>query len=280
MADKIKIELGEVQKTLLIPLWDRAMEFTREDALIRDQSAHDIVAKLDFDFSSMDDGMQVQSLINFNCSVRAFHLDSMLRQAIASHPDATVINIGAGLDTTFQRVDNGKIFWYDLDLPDSMELRRKLIPESDRNVFIAKSVFDRSWFREIRVRPSKIILMAGGVFVYLPEAELRALFGDLAREFPGCELMFEIYSKLLIWLRKRILRNRKEKSNLRTDFNWGSQSARKIAKWDKRIRVMEEFPFYSRVRYPSDMDEKNLSQIKLMNLLGMMKRVHLKLGQA
>ncbi len=70
---------------------------------------------------------RVPAQLRINSAIRAFHLDSAVKQFIRQYPDATIVNIGAGLDTTFFRVDNAKIFWYDLDLPDTMELRCKLI---------------------------------------------------------------------------------------------------------------------------------------------------------
>lgn len=56
----------------------------------------------------------------------------MLVEILRDHPDAVIVNLGAGLDTTFQRIDNGRIFWYGLDLPDSIDLRKRLIPEGFR----------------------------------------------------------------------------------------------------------------------------------------------------
>jgi len=128
MPEKISIQLGDVQRTLLIPLFGRAKEFEKEHPLIKDKYAHEIVGKLDYDFKAGFEKMPMQFLIN--TAIRAYHLDTALLKVMAEHPDATIISIGSGLDTTFQRIDNGKIFWYDLDLPDSMELRRKLIPKA------------------------------------------------------------------------------------------------------------------------------------------------------
>lgn len=190
----------------------------------------------------------------------------------------TIVNIGAGLDTGFQRIDNGKITWYDLDLDDSMALRRQLIPESERNNYIAKSFFDRSWFKDIKVRGSKTIFIAGGVLVYLKEDEVKAMILDLVREFPGSEMIFEIYSKLLFWIRRRAVAKRKGTTDLLAPFQWAANSGKGISRWSDRIKVIDEFPFYSRVDFPEDLDEKTLSQFKTINFLRMMKMVQLRLG--
>ena len=276
MNGKLKIDLGEVQKTLLIPLWARAKESERRNPLIRDAHACELVDQLDYDFESVIGRMPRVAVLN--CVVRARHIDAMLLDILKEFPDAVIVNIGAGLDTTFQRIDNGRIFWYDLDLPDTMDLRKRLIPEGDRNRMIAKSVFDRSWFDEIKVRRTKMVFIAAGVLVYLQQEDIKALFLDLMREFPGSEIIFEIYSKLLLWLRRRAVEKREGRPDLVAPFRWGIGSAGRISKWKKGIEVLDEFPFYSRVPLPEDLDKETLSQIRFVNFFKMLRMIRLKLG--
>lgn len=82
MTERIRIELGEVQKTLLIPLWGRAKEWERPRPLVREAFARDLVARLDFDFEAVYSGMPAQFLING--AVRAFH--SMRPCAVSPPP--------------------------------------------------------------------------------------------------------------------------------------------------------------------------------------------------
>ncbi|HTR82072.1 MAG TPA: class I SAM-dependent methyltransferase [Bacteroidota bacterium] len=278
MKEKIKIDLGDVQRTLLIPLFGRAKEYEKEHPLIKDKYAHDIVERLDFDFNDVFKHMPVQ--ISVNSAIRAYHLDAALSAFIKKYPDATIVNLGAGLDTTFHRIDNGKIFWYDLDLPDSMELRLKLIPEGERNKSIAKSVFDRSWFQEIKERRSKIFFMSAGVFVYLQEEEIKGLFLDLIREFPGSEIMFDAYSKPLLWLRNNVLitRIQVQRSKLLARWHWGVNSGKAIARWSDEISVVDEFPYYSGINLEEFLDKKIVSSFQLLNFFRAIKMVHLKFG--
>ncbi len=276
MPEKISIQLGEVQRTLLIPLFGRAAEYEREHPLIRDQFAHDIMEKLDFDFKAAFARSPIQFRIN--SVIRAIHLDAAILSFIVRYPDATIVNLGAGLDTTFQRLDNGKIFWYDLDLPDTIELRRKLIPEGERNVCIAKSVFDRSWFDDIRERRSRVLFVAGGVLVYLREAEIKRLFLDMTGEFPESEMVFEIYSRLFLWLRNHALTRRALNPALFSKWYWGANSAKAIARWSDKIRVVDEYPFYSRLDLTDDRVKVNLSPLNLLNSGKWIKMVQIRLG--
>ncbi len=53
-----------------------------------------------------------------------------------------MVNVGAGLDTSFSRVDNGNILWYNLDFPNSIAFPKRFIPDCQRNISIAKSLLD------------------------------------------------------------------------------------------------------------------------------------------
>ena len=277
MSDKVRIDLGEVQRTLLIPLYGRAKEYEKEHPLIKDKYAHDIVRQIEFDFEAEFHQLPVQ--MSINSAIRAFHMDSAISSFISKYPDATIINIGAGLDTTFHRIDNGTIYWYDLDLPDTIALRRKLIPESNRNLFIGKSAFDTSWFHDIKQRRSKIFLLAAGVLVYLEESQIKQLFLELLREFPGGEIMFDIYSKMFLWLRNHLFVSRTRKSNVVANWRWGVNSAKAIARWSDKIEIIDEFPYYSRLDLKKYWDEKSLSFIKVVNVFNSIKMVHLRLGR-
>ena len=101
-------------------------------------------------------------------------ISRILKKYIKDYPKATVVNIGCGLDTTFSRVDNGKIKWYNLDLPDVIKFRKELIAETPRSKNISKSVFDYSWFNDIDFNiEDRIFFFAGGFLYYFVEPLLQ-----------------------------------------------------------------------------------------------------------
>jgi O-methyltransferase involved in polyketide biosynthesis len=276
MNGKLKIALGEVQKTLLYPLWGRARESQAENPLIRDVYAHEIVSKLDFDFSNIHN-MPVH--LQINSAVRAHNFDTELHKLIAQYPDATVVNIGAGLDTTFKRVDNGRIFWYDLDLQDTIALRHQLVPEGERNRFIAKSVFDLSWFKDVQVRGSKVIFMAAGVLAYFTGHDIRKLFLDIAQEFPDSDIVFETYSRAMLWLsdlRGKMHDSGNDNDKITGNICWTLNSSKVFTEWSDRISIVEEYPFYSRVNLSDHWDTRYLVPIRLITFLKGLHMVHLR----
>jgi O-methyltransferase involved in polyketide biosynthesis len=119
----------------------------------------------------------------------------MAKKYVAAHPRASVVNLGAGLDTTFYRVDNGLIHWYDLDLPEVIDVRRELLPEPDRVTYIAKSIFDPSWREDVRHTEEGIFMIAGGVFHWFDQPQVKQFFSMLADNFDGGEIVFNVISR-------------------------------------------------------------------------------------
>ena len=106
------------------------------------------------------------------------------------------MNIGAGLDTTFYRIDNGLTHWYDLNLPAVIKLRKKLIPETDRTTCIAKSFLDPSWCKDIKNTEDGVFMTASGVLPLIQEAQVKQFFLLLADNLPGNEIVFDAQSTL------------------------------------------------------------------------------------
>ena len=119
----IKVELGAVQETLILPLWARAKDAEKKEPILGDTYARNIVSRIDYDFSKIETKQTANHQLVW--PIRAYNFDSCVREFLAHNKSALVINIGAGLDTTFQRVDNGKILWINIDLPDVAALRQK-----------------------------------------------------------------------------------------------------------------------------------------------------------
>lgn len=147
---------------------------------------------MDYGFSIVDKA--VVDYFWFVYAARAMQFDAMAKAYIKKHPRASVVNLGAGFETEFYRIDNGTIRWYDLDLPDLIEIRKQLLPETDRSTCIAKSFLDPGWCRDIDT-DNGVFLIAGGLFHYFDEAEVRRFFSLLADNLPGSEIVCEAESK-------------------------------------------------------------------------------------
>ncbi len=241
MAAKHGIRLGEVQETLLIPLYMRALETQRPDAICRDEQALEIVGSIDYDFSKFDDA----AILQLDIAIRTEILDEVTVAFMARHPDAIVVNLGAGLDGRFLRLDNGQVTWFDLDLPDVIELRRQFFTETARNRFLAKSFLEESWIDDLcRKESQPVLLLAEGVTPYLEERHVRELCALIATRLPGAEFVFQSISPNYV--------NRQDivpaVNRTKAVFKWGITSGRELEKWDPRYEFLAEWAFIDRHR--------------------------------
>ncbi len=261
-----------MQKTLLLPLWGRAIETGKARPLLVDRTAADILATLDYDFSTI--ARNISPITRLAWIARSLHTDRTIRDFLARYPDATIVNLGCGLDTTFERIDNGLLHWYDLDLPDVIELRKRFIEESGRREFIACSLLDDAWLP--RVQPAgAVFFIASGVFYYFEECQIKALFIRLAEAFPGSEVLFDACSPrgLRMANKKVIKAGGMDESAV---LKWGIRQAAEMQSWDGRIAILEEYPLFR--RFGRELSAKARWGMWMSDSLGIMSMVHLRLG--
>jgi O-methyltransferase involved in polyketide biosynthesis len=177
-------DLTGVSETLLVPLHYRVQESRAGSSSYKDDMAerfHDAIA---YEWEKF----QGSSLQQPAMAARTAILDDQVKTFVASNPDALIVNLGAGLDTRFHRLDDGKIAWIELDLPRVIAFRQNLgEPTNPRHTFLAASIFDKDhWIPEVKRRGrSRVLFIAEGLFPYFTEAQHREIFGWLADNFPG-----------------------------------------------------------------------------------------------
>jgi O-methyltransferase involved in polyketide biosynthesis len=240
VSEKITVDLGNVQKTLFLPLWGRAAESKKKEPLLVDKAALRIIEAVDYDFPMLTNN--ISDLTQAAWIMRSRCVDEAVRVFLEKYPQGTIVNIGCGLDTTFERVDNGSVLWYDLDLPDVIELRRQFIQETERRQFIPASFLEEGWLNEICVSEN-VFFIAAGVFYYFEESEVKKFLVRLADRFPGSEIIFDASSPHGIKTANRMVIKRSgldENSFLK----WGLKNAETLAAWDRRFRILSTHYYF------------------------------------
>ncbi|MBN2697561.1 MAG: class I SAM-dependent methyltransferase [Bacteroidales bacterium] len=267
-----EIKLGSVQETLLLPLWGRAIESHKRKPLLMDSKAVSIMDGISYDFTAIS--KNINNLTRHSWIARSIYFDKKIKSFIKIFPEATIINIGCGLDTTFDRVDNGTIHWIDLDLPDTIELRRKFISETNRNKFISKSVFDASWY-DIIEKKDHVMLLIAGVLYYFDESDIKKLFNDFHIFLPGVEIIFDYASKLGIKVSNKIVLEKggMDKSAF---LKWGIDNILKIEKWDSNIKVIDNMLMYKEYRKSYSKFER--MGMTMADILKIMSLAHIRIN--
>ena len=169
-------------------------------------------------------------------------LDNALSEFLHKHPNTTVINFGAGLDTRHARLKCEDIEWYEIDVPETIELRRRFFRETSHYHFIAQSMFDMSWIEKINVAGKSVVFLAEGLLMYFSEAEIKPFFCELAKRFPKAEMFFEMLAPFLVGKSKH--HETVRKIDTKAEFKWGMKDTRKMETWDTSIHIVNEWNYY------------------------------------
>lgn len=212
-----KIKLSGVPETMLQTIYARAKE-SRGRGAIHDAKAEEIIEKLDYDFSLADKDTAMRSGV----IARTIVLDRMTKEWLASHPGAVVVNIACGLDTRCYRM-SGYAHWYNLDLPETMAVREKLLPESGTISQITMSAME-DWGSEISEQNVPVLIVIEGLTMYLSERNIQRIFTVISSRFSNATVFVET-------MNPTIVRHFKEKSidASHARFTWGVKDGPALA---------------------------------------------------
>ncbi|WP_079148551.1 class I SAM-dependent methyltransferase [Streptomyces agglomeratus] len=195
MQSPAPVDLTGVAETGLWTVYHRAAEAAHHDTVLPDPQAVRLVAQLDFPFRERLG--PARSWVSQAIALRALAFDGAVRTFLAAHPDGTVIALGEGLETTFWRVDNGRVQWVSVDLADPLELRTRLLPQERRQVHIPCDISrdpDSRWMESVDTSRG-VLVTAQGLLMYLHPSRVRKLIAACAESFPGGTMIFDTVSR-------------------------------------------------------------------------------------
>jgi len=249
---ELQIHVNDISETAFLTLQCHALDAQSSRPLLNDTGAVETLELLKAYFASSNRRLhrklfenKVKSSLVTHTVLRAKQYDRYIRSFLERYPEAAVVNIGCGLDHRFERVDNGKIRFFDLDLPDIMNIKKQIFPEKERYTQISGSVFDFGWIGQ--VRSDHVILVAEGVFMYCREEDVKMLFSKLQEEFTDPEIVFEVFSSR--WLRgwrKRIMEfklKKEMKLGEEATFRFGIEDSDSIEKWDPGMKLIGDWSY-------------------------------------
>jgi O-methyltransferase involved in polyketide biosynthesis len=197
-APVAKVELTGVPETALWNLYQRAS--AARAGYLDDPRAVEVLVRLDYPFERFD--LPYRGLAARLHAQRVRTVDAALRQVLSGAPDATVVALGEGFETQFWRVDDGRLRWLSLDLPEVVAVRREVLPDGPRNRTLAGSAAGAQWTAQVdRERPA--IITAQGLLPYFERDEVHRMITAWARLLPGAWLLFDAVTPHLQAVRRR-----------------------------------------------------------------------------
>lgn len=274
MIENALPKLDEVPETMLATLYIRALETQRPDALLKDEKALALVRQFGPSFERIK-RIQMDEEDRVTIVLRNRAIDGTVRDFLTRRTRPAVVHLGCGLDARFNRVDDGRIDWYDLDVPQVIELRRTLLGgEGPRCHLLAGSAFDHTWFSVVGpANDHAFLFVAEGLFQYFREEQVKSLVVALRAHFPGAELVFDAFSPLIV----RADNLRMLLSRMSVRYHWGLRNGRDVERWAEGIQLLDAW-------FPFDRPEPRLARVQWVRHVPFMARpigvYHYRLGTA
>ncbi|AMT70908.1 class I SAM-dependent methyltransferase [Mycobacteroides immunogenum] len=182
-----QIELSGVAETAMWTLYTRANEAQRPDGVLKDPQCVELFEAIDYPYESKF-GKDQTGLHGEKSRI----FDTVVRSWLAENPSGTIVELGAGLETQFHRLDNGTVSWVCVDLHEVIAVRGKFLAPNERCRYIAADACDVSWFDQ--VEPGPVLVTAQSFLMFLQEEQARQLLVAIIDRFPGVEIVFDTIS--------------------------------------------------------------------------------------
>ena len=260
--------IGDIAATSFITLYCHAIETLSDDPVLSDPKSVEITTELNKTLSLSESTLDrilasgtLDKRLVVHIAIRAKKYDDYARDFLQRFPDGVIVNIGCGLDSRFLRIDNGRVVFYDLDLPEIIAIKKSFFDESKRYHLIASSVLDFDWMAPVLHHKGPFLFMAEGVFMYLDGKDVQSLVLKLQEKFRGSELVCEVVNSL--WFRpllKKILDYKMQRQvHLGKDamFRSGIHTSREMEQWHSGIQFLDEWSYF-------DSEEKKLGWLRLL----------------
>lgn len=237
----------------MIPLYGRKMCTERFPNLFRDETALQLMEKIDYDFSELEARSRstMQQFGFLEAAMRQNDLAIEVRDYLSSHPEAAVVNLGCGLDNTGRSCDNGRCRLYNLDFPGVIAVRDALLPAGDREENIPCDLNDFSWMEKIDGSKGAVFF-AAGVFYYFLKDQVKALVQAMVTAFPGGKLVFDAAGKSAVRLMLKTWIKTAKIQDVGAYFAVSDPKA-ELSPWSEALRVSSKGYMlgYSDLRDPS-----------------------------
>ena len=234
---KYKIEKNTVQETLIIPLFARKVCSELYPNLYRDETAVRLIDQIDYDFSEAEKNSRslMQRFGSLEVAMRQNDLAFEVRDYLKGHPNAAVVSLGCGLDSTGRSCDNGSCKIYNLDLPDVIAVRNELLPAGEREKNIPCDLNDTAWFSQIDAS-NGAAFFASGVFYYFLTEQVKALVQTMADAFPGGVLVFDAANRTAVKMIAKTWLKSAKIQDVGAYFAV-SDAPKEIGAWHSRLQV-------------------------------------------
>jgi methyltransferase (TIGR00027 family) len=246
------MELTDVSKTALVTLRSHVLESQKNKPIINDPMAKYCLDNL-VSFASEEEkellfNRKLSSVLTSHIAIRARKYDAIINDFISKNPSSMVVNLGCGFDTRYWRIDHQKCEYIELDLPEIVEMKKDILKEHLSYELIACSVLDPSWIDRVTSKGNRnFLLIAEGLFMYLPKVEVINLFKTFSERFYHSQMVLEVVTEKYtrgIWKKIIIMKMKQELGfDFGSSYNFGVKNAFELESYGNGIKVIDEWSY-------------------------------------
>ena len=266
-------KLGVVEDTLFVPMLGRIYASEHCPQILYDKKALELKNKLPSDLIEQNKQNQYTLLASAS---RSANMDRFIQSFLERRPNGVIVQLGCGLETTYYRCDNRRTHWYAVDLPHVIDYRRELLPELERETYLAGDAFSEDWIRQVRTEfpDAPILVTAGGLFHYFEENKVISLLRMIGQS-GNMEVVFDTVNKKgMAMMQKKYM---KQVGHADAQMFFYVDAAKELAaKIRGNVKVIAEEPYY---RYIPKNGLKLSTKVSMAvsDQFKMVKMIHLKL---
>ncbi|MCJ7734561.1 MAG: class I SAM-dependent methyltransferase [Anaerolineales bacterium] len=250
------MSLSDVAETGMLTFYCHVVESQNPTPILLDEKAVEISRQLNPVLANSSNSLlrnlakgKVKEELVVHINLRAKKYDEYANSFLIENPNGVIVNIGCGMDSRFQRIDNGRMTCFDLDLPEMIQFKKQFYTETDRYHFIAASVFDYAWMDQVaKVEKQPVLFVAEGVFMYLDGEKVKDLILKLQSRFPGSELVCEVVTEIFTrkpWNKMVALKMNKQLGvGKEAAFIFGIRNSRELETWHSGIEYLDDWSYF------------------------------------
>lgn len=179
-----------IPSALLQPLWLRSRESLADNGLIYDPVAASACSRCQLVPDCLSGNVTERQLLY---STLTLQCDKQVLTFLRRHPNGFIINVGAGLDTRFYRLDNGRCRWFELDTDENLLWRERLFHRSERYTMRSGSVTELSWLKSLPMtNNAPVLLLCDHALLACNSEELAQFVQGIGYHFSKIEACFVI----------------------------------------------------------------------------------------
>ncbi len=264
-------KLSKVSDTLYVPLLGRIYASNNHKNILYDEKALEVSESLPSELF-LDNGQNEYTYIA--SAVRSTNIDYYVKKFLDQNPNGSVVNLGCGLEDIYDRIDNGTANWFELDLPNVLELRKQYFPPSERDHYLPYSILDYTWIDELKKLTSeKVIFVASGLFHYFKEKDVIELLRKIS-ELPDCEIVFDAVSSAGMKITHRYMKKMgREDAFMYFSVDNAEELVKKI---NTNMKLIESRKYYSIIKTKKSLSFSTKFKMIFSDTFNMVKMVHLR----